>query len=94
MSAIYRYVNNSIKIQHKHYERCSKQQTAATAAGNVTHIVDAVNENFTKLVNEAGKVQPQYAQAISNLAARIHRSGEEHHSENDFSWEAICKQQQ
>jgi uncharacterized protein Yka (UPF0111/DUF47 family) len=40
---------------------------AATAAVNVTHIVDAVNENFTRLVNEAGKVQPQYAQAISNL---------------------------
>jgi hypothetical protein len=40
--------------------------TAATAV-NITHIVDAVNENFTKLVNEAGKVQPQYAQAISNL---------------------------
>ena len=41
--------------------------TAATAAVNVTHIVDAANENFIKLVNEAGKVQPQYAQAISNL---------------------------
>lgn len=41
--------------------------TAATAAINVTHIVDAANENFIKLVNEAGKVQPQYAQAISNL---------------------------
>ena len=41
--------------------------TAATAAVNITHIVDAANENFTKLVNEAGKVQPQYAQAISNL---------------------------
>ena len=40
---------------------------AATAAVNVTHIVDAANENFIKLVNEAGKVQPQYAQAISNL---------------------------
>lgn len=39
----------------------------AATAGNVTHIVDAANENFTKLVNEAGKVQPQYAQAISNL---------------------------
>lgn len=41
--------------------------TAATAAFNITHIVDAVSENFTKMVNEAGKVQPHYAQAISNL---------------------------
>ena len=41
--------------------------TAATATVNVTHIVDAASENFIKLVNEAGKVQPQYAQAISNL---------------------------
>jgi hypothetical protein len=38
-----------------------------TTAVNVTHIVDAANENFMKLANEAGKVQPQYAQAISNL---------------------------
>ena len=41
--------------------------TAATAAVNITQLVDAVNGNFTKLVNEAGKVQPHYAQAISNL---------------------------
>lgn len=40
---------------------------ATTTAVNVTHIVDAANENFMKLANEAGKVQPQYAQAISNL---------------------------
>ena len=33
----------------------------AAATDNVTHIVDAANENFTKLVNEAGKVQPQYS---------------------------------
>jgi uncharacterized protein YutE (UPF0331/DUF86 family) len=39
----------------------------AAAAVNITQIVDAVNGNFTKLVNEAGKVQPHYAQAISNL---------------------------
>jgi len=40
---------------------------AAAAAVNITHIIDAANENFTKLVNEATKVQPQYAQAMSNL---------------------------
>ncbi len=40
---------------------------AAAAAVNITHIIDAANENFTKLVNEATNVQPQYAQAMSNL---------------------------
>ncbi|MGI0045274.1 MAG: hypothetical protein ACRD47_16340 [Nitrososphaeraceae archaeon] len=43
------------------------EAAAVAVASNVTHIVDAANENFTKLVNEAGKVQPHYAQAISNL---------------------------
>jgi len=51
----------------KYSSNTTKDATAATAAVNITHIVDAANENFTKLVNEAGKVQPQYAQAISNL---------------------------
>ena len=46
--------------------------TTATPTGtNVTlgvyQIVEAANENVTKLVNETSKVQPQYAQAISNL---------------------------
>lgn len=41
---------------------------AAAAAGiNVTHMYDAANDNFTRLVNESAKVQPQYAQAVSNL---------------------------
>lgn len=40
--------------------------TPATAAVNVT-LFDVANKIYTKLVNEAGKVQPQYAQAISNL---------------------------
>lgn len=34
---------------------------------SVYQIVEAANENVTKLVNETSKVQPQYAQAISNL---------------------------
>jgi phosphoribosylanthranilate isomerase len=44
----------------------TKDAAAATAV-NVTHVFDVANENFTKLVNESAKVQPQYAQAISNL---------------------------
>jgi hypothetical protein len=43
------------------------KDAAAPAAINVTHIFDVANENFIKLVNEAAKIQPQYAQAISNL---------------------------
>jgi hypothetical protein len=51
----------------KYSANITKDAEAAAVASNVTHIVDAANENFTKLVNEAGKVQPHYAQAISNL---------------------------
>jgi len=40
---------------------------AAAAAVNVTPIFDAANDNFTRLINESAKVQPQYAQAVSNL---------------------------
>jgi hypothetical protein len=40
---------------------------SATASINVSQMFDAANENVTKLVNEYSKVQPQYAQAISNL---------------------------
>jgi hypothetical protein len=49
------------------YSTNTTKDAAASAAANITHIVDAANENFTKLVNEATKVQPQYARAISNL---------------------------
>lgn len=49
------------------YSTSTTKDAEAPAAVNVTHIFDVANENFTKLVNEAGKVQPQYAQAISNL---------------------------
>ena len=38
---------------------------SANASINVSQIVDAANENVTKLVNESSRVQPQYAQAIS-----------------------------
>lgn len=45
----------------------STTETTASKAINVTQILDAANENITKLINESAKVQPQYAQAISNL---------------------------
>jgi hypothetical protein len=51
----------------KYSANITKDAAAVAVASTVTHIVDAANENFTKLVNEAGKVQPHYAQAISNL---------------------------
>lgn len=51
----------------KYSTNTTKDAATAATAVNITHIVDAVNENFAKLVNEAGKVQPHYTQAISNL---------------------------
>ena len=44
----------------------SKDNTKVTKDVNVT-LFDVANENFTKVVNQAAKVQPEYAQAISNL---------------------------
>jgi hypothetical protein len=41
------------------------KDASATTVG-VT-LFDVANENFTKLINESAKVQPEYAQAISNL---------------------------
>ena len=43
------------------------KDAAAPAVVNVAPIFDVANENFTKLVNEAAKVQLQCVQAISNL---------------------------
>jgi hypothetical protein len=43
------------------------KDAAAPAVVNVALIFYVANENFTKLVNEAARVQLQYAQAISNL---------------------------
>ena len=52
--------------------KTSKDSTKITKDVNVT-LFDVANENLTKLVNESAKVQPEYAQAVSNLA-RVHRS--------------------
>jgi phosphoribosylanthranilate isomerase len=43
------------------------KDATAPAVVNVAPIFDVANENFTKLVNEAAKVQLQCVQAISNL---------------------------
>jgi hypothetical protein len=43
------------------------KDAAAPIAVNISHIFDAANANFTRLVNESAKVQPLYAQAVSNL---------------------------
>ena len=34
---------------------------------DIPSIYDTTNENFTKIVNEMAKAQPQYSQSISNL---------------------------
>jgi len=58
----------SISSMSSESKKSKDSTTAATDASlNVSHIFDAANENVTKLVNESAKVQPQYAQAISNL---------------------------
>jgi hypothetical protein len=44
--------------------RVTKDASATTVG---TTLFDVANENFTKLINESAKVQPEYAQAISNL---------------------------
>jgi hypothetical protein len=41
------------------------KDTSTTAIS--TTLFDVANENLTKLINESAKVQPEYAQAISNL---------------------------
>ena len=46
--------------------KTSKDSTKITKDVNVT-LFDVANENFTKLVNQSAKVQPEYAQAVSNL---------------------------
>ena len=66
---IYIYERSQIDgIRMSSESKKSKDSTTSTIATiNVSQIVDAANENVTKLVNESSKVQPQYAQAISNL---------------------------
>lgn len=39
----------------------------ATTTFNLAQLFDTADENLTKFVNEFSKVQPEYAQAVSNL---------------------------
>jgi phenylalanyl-tRNA synthetase alpha subunit len=43
------------------------ESNTAGSSSSATHVFDTVKENFVRAVNEMAKVQPQYAQAFSNL---------------------------
>jgi hypothetical protein len=45
----------------------SKDESSAVRSSDATHVFDTVKENFVRAVDEMAKVQPQYAQAFSNL---------------------------
>ena len=45
----------------------SKSNTVAGSSSDVTHVFDIVKENFVRAVDQIANVQPQYAQAFSNL---------------------------
>ena len=61
---IYRLV--LLMVMSTSENKTSKDSIKITKDVNVT-LFDVANENFTKLVNQSAKVQPEYAQAISNL---------------------------
>jgi phenylalanyl-tRNA synthetase alpha subunit len=45
----------------------SKDESNTAGSNSATHVFDTVKENFVRAVDEMAKVQPQYAQAFSNL---------------------------
>jgi hypothetical protein len=45
----------------------SKDESNTAGSSGTTHVFDTVKENFVRTVDEMAKVQPQYAQAFSNL---------------------------
>jgi galactokinase/mevalonate kinase-like predicted kinase len=45
----------------------SKDQSGTVGSTSAIHVFDTVKENFVRAVDEMAKVQPQYAQAFSNL---------------------------
>lgn len=57
---------STIENKISKHSTSTTRDAAATAALNVT-LFDVANKIYAKLVNEAGKAQPQYTQAISNL---------------------------
>jgi phenylalanyl-tRNA synthetase alpha subunit len=45
----------------------SKDESNTAGSGSASDVFDTVKENFVRAVDEMAKVQPQYAQAFSNL---------------------------
>jgi len=45
----------------------SKNDSSTVGSNSATHVFDTVRENFVRAVDQMASVQPQYAQAISNL---------------------------
>src|SRR5688572_20119191 len=45
----------------------SKDESNTAGSSSASHVFDTVKENFVRAVDEMAKVQPQYAQAFSNL---------------------------
>ena len=45
----------------------SRDESSTTESSSTTHVFDTVNENFVRAVDQMSSVQPQYAQAFSNL---------------------------
>jgi len=45
----------------------SKDESNTAGSGSASHVFDTVKENYVRAVDEMAKVQPQYAQAFSNL---------------------------
>ena len=62
---IYRLV--LLMVMSTSENKTSKDSTKFTKDVSVT-LFDVANENFTKLVNQSAKVQPEYAQAVSNCS--------------------------
>jgi hypothetical protein len=46
----------------------SKDQSGTVGSTSAIHVLDTVRENLVRAVDEMAKVQPQYAQAFSNLS--------------------------
>jgi hypothetical protein len=59
---IIRVINNIKMIDNK-----NKDDNTSSKSTDMPSIYDTTNENFTKIVNEMAKAQPQYSQSISNL---------------------------
>lgn len=45
----------------------SKDESSTTKSTSASHVFDTLRENFVRAVDQMANVQPQYAQAFSNL---------------------------